>query len=781
VSTIPVVSFGPVAARTQAPIRLAMQRLWLSGKLLPAGARLIVQHVFRSDEEQPLEVIYSFPLPRDAALRGFRITGDGFEAHSELRQREEAVKAYEKGIADGSLSALARQYGDGVVNLTVGNIRPHETVKLYLDLLAGVELRDDGFRFRYPFALAPSYHSRMRAAVVAGEGEMELPADEFGDVILPRFREDGGSLHEVGFDLEVLHQLPVDEIGSPSHSIRVKQNGAAPTHVSLSTEKDVPNRDLVLDVRYRENAAQVLAGPTAEGRRNFAAVVPSSLFGTKSATPRRIAIVVDRSGSMNGEPMAQAKKAIEACLALLSPEDSFCLVAFDNQVEAMDRSLQPGNREQRERARSFLKQVDARGGTELAEGVSAAARILDGSGDLLILTDGQVAGTERILQQARAAKVRLFTLGIGSASQDRFLSLLARETGGISRFVTPRERVDMAAVDLFASIGQPVASELKTTGNIQPQAPQHVFAGSPVLLFGELEPGADEKVELTWQGGRLTLAVPPGDAATGEAVRLLQGSRLITDWEIRYPGEEAVAALEKRKQSRVAARLQELSTTYGLVSREMSLVAVVKRTGDRPGELPETRVVPVGIAQDTPFGAYFGRPPAGVLQAAMAIPPSMPTPKPVSACYYAPESAAAPVPPAEAPMQSSRPLRDWLRFGKKTESAPPPDDLVDLAAQLEPDGGMPGQTPGERAARTVAALFAFVAAGHTKSSGAFRLHVARLLKFLQSAGGVSVNEQRLLDRARTAADSGRVPEGRWQELAHASGAPWKEIAKAFGS
>src|SRR5208283_2439489 len=111
------VSFAPVAARSGEPMRLAMQRLWLTGHVLPAGARLTVQHVFRLGEDKPLEAIYSFLLPRDAALRAFRIVGEGFEAHSELRQTEDAVKAYEQGIADGSLSALARQYGDGVVNL----------------------------------------------------------------------------------------------------------------------------------------------------------------------------------------------------------------------------------------------------------------------------------------------------------------------------------------------------------------------------------------------------------------------------------------------------------------------------------------------------------------------------------------------------------------------------------------------------------------------------------------------------------------------------------------
>ena len=141
-------SFAPLVAATGETVKLSMQRLWLTGQVLPVGARLMVQHVFRSEEDKPLEVIYSFPLPRDAALRRFRISGEGFEAHSELKETDAAVKLYEQGIARGSLSTLLRQYGDGLVNLTVGNIRPKETVTVDLEILCGVELRDDGFRFR---------------------------------------------------------------------------------------------------------------------------------------------------------------------------------------------------------------------------------------------------------------------------------------------------------------------------------------------------------------------------------------------------------------------------------------------------------------------------------------------------------------------------------------------------------------------------------------------------------------------------------------------------------
>jgi Ca-activated chloride channel family protein len=201
-----------------------MQRLWLTGRILPVGARLWVRHVFRSSETRPVEAVYAFALPRDATLRRFRIEGEGFNVQSRLMANEEATKVYEEGIEAGSLSALLRQYRDGVVNLSVGNLQPGETVTVTLEILAGVEAHDDGFRFRFPFTLAPGYHPRARAMEVApGAGEIALPEDEFGDVLFPQFHADASNLHEVGFDLGV--ELPGASIASPSHPIRVGTDG----------------------------------------------------------------------------------------------------------------------------------------------------------------------------------------------------------------------------------------------------------------------------------------------------------------------------------------------------------------------------------------------------------------------------------------------------------------------------------------------------------------------------------------------------------------------------
>jgi Ca-activated chloride channel family protein len=760
--------FAPLAAAQGTPIQLAMQRLWLTGQVLPAGARLVVQHVFRSAEARPLEVIYAFPLPRDAALRGFRITGDAFDVRSELKPREEAVREYEKGIAEGSLAALAQAYGDGVVNLTVGNIRPNETVTVSLEILAGVESHDDGYRFRFPFTLAPSYHPKMRAAVVDGEGELELPAS-FGDVILPRFRKVASDLHEVGFDL-LLPGGTAEEIASPSHAIRLRQ-GATP-RVQLAPERDVPDRDLVLDVRYAGSEARVFAGPRGDGARPFAAVMPSTVFGQPVEAPRKVAILLDRSGSMDGAPITQAKKAIEACLAALSADDQFALVAFDDRVEKMDSVLLHGTKGNRERARAFLAGVDARGGTELAAGFEAAASLLAGSGDVMVLTDGQVFGTEQILARARAAGVRIFALGIGSASQDRFLSLLARETQGVSRFVTPRERVDLAAVDLFASAGRPVAAGLRTPESVRPSLPDAVFAGTPVVAFGS----ATGAVAFEWSGGRLDLPIPDGDAATGETVRLLQGSRLITDAETRYGVEAGAGALGQRQQGRVATMLRTLSEEFGLASREMSLVAVVRRAADRPGELPETRVVPVGMPQDVRFESTFA---PGSMQFASA-------PQPASFMTPVNFTAGSAAPPRASGSVLGKMFSRRVKRMTSGDAAPPPpaqdetaeDALLALAAELEPDGGMPGANQPARVARTIAALLAFIAGGHTATAGAFRSHVARLVRYLELAQGLGEEQQALAAKAVACATAGNCPAGDW--LATARSGDWTAIRSSLG-
>jgi hypothetical protein len=94
-------------------------------------------------------------------------------------------------------------------------------------------------------------------------------------------------------------------------------------------------------------------------------------------------------------------------------------------------------------------------------------------------------------------------------------------------------------------------------------------------------------------------------------IEKLQGAKLIADFEAGYDRSDAAA-----RQC-----VLELSERYGLASSEMSLVAVVERAGDQPGDVPKTKLVPVGMAQDTRFGSYFGN--KQVVHAEYSMGPSM--------------------------------------------------------------------------------------------------------------------------------------------------------------
>ena len=777
--------FMALKAESGKPIQLAMQQLWLQGKILPVGARLMVRHVFRSGETKPLEVIYAFAMPRDAALRQFVVTGEGFRVRSRLKPTKEAVKEYEAGIQEGHLATLARQYGDGLVNLTVGNIRPNETVVVLLEVLAGVEAHDAGLRFRFPFTLAPSYHRGARTMEVEpGVGEIELPEEEFDDLILPRYQKDATGLHEVGFSLSIAMAQPIAEVSSPSHALRVRMGDDQCSRVMLAPAHDVPDRDLVLDVATREPKPCILVGTGKDGRRRFAALVPSRAFGETLAAPRQVVFVLDRSGSMGGAPIEQAKKALGACLGALAADDAFGIIAFDDKVEAFRSGMHKGDRRNREEAGKFLAAIEARGGTELAQAVAAAVKLLGhGAGDILVITDGQVTGTEQILDGARAGGVRLHCLGIGSASQDRFLTLLARQTGGVCRFLTPRERVDLSAVDLFASIGRPLASEMKAhiegaeVGHIAPDPPSAVFIGSPVILFGDTGQAGQNQLIIKWekpQSGTLELPLDAADSGLGETLRLLQGSRLITDLDSRYLGETAERALDRHEQKRIGDRLQALSEAYGLASRRMSLVAVVERAGDQAGDIPKTTVVPVGMPQDVLFEAYFqgisGSPNATGAAAPMKVMPSLSLP-----CDLAVRSAPYPIAHAAASTMSriSSSVRKRFHRGKPVEAQKPletalgPEDmLLDLAQKLEPDGGMPGKNDFERVVRSLVALLAFLIEGHTTTAGAFRTHVQRLMHFLETSAFVllSTQQRRTLNDALGWIKKGMAPPWKLGDL-----------------
>ena len=217
------------------------------------------------------------------------------------------------------------------------------------------------------------------------------------------------------------------------------------------------------------------------------------------------------------------------------------------------------------------------------------------NGQIFVITDGQVSGTVTILRRVRGCGIQLFCLGIGSASQDRFLELLARQTGGVGRFATLSEDVETSAAELFGALKGTVASNVRIAGAVVlTPSSGLVFSGIPIVASGQIDAETSAvSIESSQGAMQIPLQVLSEDL-TG-LLEKLEGARLIADMESRC----------ERWDDKARQQILEVSQRYGLASSEMSLVAVVNREDDQAVDLPKTKIIPVGMPRFTRFDAYF--------------------------------------------------------------------------------------------------------------------------------------------------------------------------------
>src|SRR5690606_28760457 len=88
--------------------------------------------------------------------------------------------------------------------------------------------------------------------------------------------------------------------------------------------------------------------------------------------PLELVFVVDCSGSMSGQPLAQAKAALLAALDRLTPRDTFQIIRFSNEASRFGAEPVLATRDNVAAARSYVQSLSTGGGTEMIEGVKAA-------------------------------------------------------------------------------------------------------------------------------------------------------------------------------------------------------------------------------------------------------------------------------------------------------------------------------------------------------------------------------------------------------------------------
>lgn len=175
--------------------------------------------------------------------------------------------------------------------------------------------------------------------------------------------------------------------------------------------------------------------------------------------PVDIALVLDRSGSMDGNKLSMARQAVTHAIRLLKPADHLGVVCYDEQITTvLDRT--PATPEAKALATQRLKSIDARGSTDLHGGWLRGAELARAESPggalskVLLLTDGLAnhGVIEPAEMVATASRLRsegtiTSTFGIGADFDEELLSRIATEGGGHFYFIEKAKQIP----DLFAS------------------------------------------------------------------------------------------------------------------------------------------------------------------------------------------------------------------------------------------------------------------------------------------------------------------------------------------
>ncbi len=576
---------GLVTADTKAaPVPLTAVRV--EGNIAGRGAKVKIIQNFKNGEDKPIEAVYKFPLPEGGAFCGFKaIIGEKI-IEGDIEEREKAFELYDEALSNGHGAMLLDEERPNIFTLSVGNLNPGGTAIIEIEYVTLLEANGSEVRFFLPTTISPRY-------IPDGTPDNNgIPED---GLINPVY----GSNPAYGLSLLLtIHgKEGIESIVSPSHTIRTNLSSDL-VMIEFSSETVRMDRDFVLNIKYkkgfenrgyicRSNKGTFIQVDFCPGAEEFAATASNPA----SVMEKEVIFVLDCSGSMSGNSITEAKKALEVFLKGLEEGMRFNIYRFGSSFKKLLDESVPYTEETLDMMVKRMGNIDADlGGTEMLAPLKDIydSKVLSGyTREVILITDGQVgndaAVTERI---SRGSNTRLFTVGIGYGPNEYFIKQMARTGGGKSVLIAPGERIEPRILSLFKSIMSGSITDLKidwgTDAEQSPYSPI-VFAGDMVSILARIADGTGlpEEVAISGKAGstekKFTLKMH--EICGGNIpVPLLWARESIRDIEEGTTGiSDRGSKQTQRKENRIKEKIIEISKEFGLISRETSFIAIEKR------------------------------------------------------------------------------------------------------------------------------------------------------------------------------------------------------------
>lgn len=557
--------------------RIALCDVAVSAVLQDLLAEVTVSQTYRNDEATNIEAVYTFPLPLDAVLLDLTVEIGARHLKGTVVEKRQAEERYEDALQAGDAAVMLEEAEPGLYAMNVGNLLPQEVAKITFRYAILHRWAGERLRFFLPTTIAPRY------------GRSRFAPHQTPEVSLTV--ENRFSLR-----VEVCGALREAQFVCPSHEVALHREQDKVV-ISLAQERAVMDRDFVLNVKVAQAARSfVLCGQDGEGIAAMASFQPF-FPGLQQPHPLNLAIVVDCSGSMSGESMAQAKQALEGILESMQPHDCVTMVAFGSTTKVFANHALPCNQKNLARARRFAKALDADlGGTEIGAALQEAYAILgtEEPADVFLITDGEVYDWQTVVRAAKQSGHRVFTVGVGSAVSEAFMRELAASTGGACELVSPCEGMAERVLRHFERMRAPRArrATISWPEGAQGAVPAQlgaVYEGDTIIACAQFDAtalnGAVALEVETEQGEVTTLELPLAARASAQPAHSTVA---------RLAASERLKALDAEKDAAVGAAI---ALRYQLVSPWSNWLVIAERAeGEKAQDMPALRKVPQTLA-----------------------------------------------------------------------------------------------------------------------------------------------------------------------------------------
>lgn len=467
---------------------LEVRSLQVNADIFGQTAKTTIKQVFFNPSLQQLEGHFLFPVPKGVVITDFKMVINGVVHQAELLDASKARKIYEEIVRRAKDPALLEYYNNRLFRVRIFPILPQK--EQIIELTYTETLVRDQQTIAYNFPM----NTQKYAAKSPKQFSMKIHV---------------GTQH----DLKTVY--------CPTHNAEIVRKNSRTAIVGFEAEALKADRDFQLYFSTDDKALglSVLTYKDPKEAGFFFANISPGFDQQQKALPKDIVFVLDKSGSMAGEKMQQAQKALQFCIENLNANDRFDVVAFSTEATSLFGKVTANKGNSKEQAMTFVEELKPIGGTNIEEALTLALDAQDKEEKrpffIIFLTDGKptIGETDqdqllKKVQQHNQQQVRIFTFGIGTNLNTHLLDKITKATNAYSTYVLPEEDIEVKLSNFYTKASSPVMTNIKLefdknirVSEVYDKTLPDLFKGESITVMGRYQGTGQSKLTVSGDVG----------------------------------------------------------------------------------------------------------------------------------------------------------------------------------------------------------------------------------------------------------------------------------------